>query len=280
MYIFPTLLEMLLPWTFLKVLHYLFIVMAIRLILYFEEGKLYTYVCMLMISSSTSLLKTAWVMPQMSFPVPGRCKDMDGCNGLWFNPSKVVWLWVLGLSGVKIFPPLILNGVALPQMCVQSGGPLGLTAPIGRADGSHGWTSFFIPSGCTRSWTRRLYSLSLMPLWPPSRLLGLEALELQLVQNAAAPSSKWCRLFSTCNATALWALLVANWCWIQVKCWLSLLKPFMAWSGFLRSVFPNCFYLIQQDGHASGPTSQGMLAGRDHEAAFSAIVLALWKFSI
>lgn len=63
---------------------------------------------------------------------------MDGCNGLWFNPSKVVWLWVPGLSGVKIFPPLILNGVALPQMCVQSGGPLGLTAPIGRADGSRG----------------------------------------------------------------------------------------------------------------------------------------------
>lgn len=41
-----------------------------------------------------------------------------GCNGLQLNPCNMEWLWVLGLSSIKVFffPSLILDGVALSQM--------------------------------------------------------------------------------------------------------------------------------------------------------------------
>lgn len=47
--------------------------------------------------------------------MPGDCWGLDGHNGPDSTQTRLNWLWVFDSSGDKVFPPLILDGVALPH---------------------------------------------------------------------------------------------------------------------------------------------------------------------
>lgn len=90
-----------------------------------------------------------------------------GKNRFQLNPSKVEWLWMLELPGSGNFPPLVLDGVGLPQKAI-CGSFWIFVIPL---------HNFMLYTNCSPSWSRRPCAPSFMLGHLPSRLLHGAALE-------------------------------------------------------------------------------------------------------